>query len=72
MAIPLFKIFFTMFRYASKPLNTILIKALKNKGRKKMLMRRYIEKFGQYCHRMEVKLNRTFIGDENPLIPVDH
>ena len=70
MAIPILKVILATYKYASKPLNNILIKAFKTRGRDSYI-RYWFESFGQLCHRMEVKINRNIIRENNPLIQSD-
>ena len=60
MAFPLLKLFFAGYKYASKPLNSLLIRAFKTRGRDSYI-RFWFEKFGQFVHKTEVKINRNFV-----------
>ena len=56
MAIPLYKIGFTAYKLASKPLVSIMVRAIKNRGRNS-LFSIYFENFGQVMHRFERKVD---------------
>ena len=63
MAFPIYKILIVGFKTVSRPLNSMLIKALKSRGNFTTLFRQ----FGQLAHRYEIRLNQFIIKDDNAI-----
>lgn len=68
MAFPIYKLLIVSFRYASRPLNQLLVRTIKSRGNG-WKIRQMFEKFGQMAHVYEIKINRYIVKEESALKP---
>ena len=63
MALPIIKLIFVAYRIISRPLNNIIVKAIKARGQESNF-RYFFIWFGQKFHIYEVKVNRYIVKEE--------
>ena len=70
MSLPINKVLMAAFRYANRPLNSMIKSAIKswtNPQESRSLLIRAIMKVGQYAFRFENFMTKSIVKDENVL-----
>ena len=67
MNFPIFKILSEGVRILSKPINSLMIASLRARSMDSYLKCSFVW-FGQFCHKMEYRVNKILAGADKPFI----
>ena len=60
MAFPFFKLFFVAYKYFVRPINLVVSRSIKARGKESMERSIFVP-FGQMMHKFEVNINRYIV-----------